>query len=188
MNEISRRRFVAGSTGVVAIGLAGCTGQDGGDGGGNGGGMEETESPTETETGTETDGGESDFTENEQRVVDFLTSEPATDNWEDTFDDLGEDEPTIAVGAQGNDGNFAFDPPAAKVSTGTTITWQWTGKGDPHNVASVQDSDFDFRSGEPESGADVTYEHTFEEAGVALYVCEPHRSLGMKGGIVVEEG
>ncbi|MFB6222200.1 MAG: plastocyanin/azurin family copper-binding protein, partial [Haloarcula sp.] len=30
------------------------------------------------------------------------------------------------------------------------------------------------------------YEHTFEETGTHLYSCEPHKSLGMRGAIIVE--
>lgn len=180
MSEFTRRGFVAASTVVVTAGLAGCIG----DGGGDGDGMNQTESPSPT--ATRGDGGE--FTENERRVADFLTSDPATDNFEDSFDDaLDEGNVTVKVGAKGNQGNYAFDPPAVKVSTGTTVTWKWTGEGGAHNVNSTPDSDFEFRSGAPVDNANETYEKTFDETGVALYVCEPHRSLGMKGGIVVEK-
>lgn len=178
MHVLSRRQIVAGCTTLIAGGLAGCTGDGGGDGGD---GTEDSPSPTQTDT----DGGE--FAENERRVVDFLTSEPATDNFQDTFDDLG-GEATVRVGAQGNEGNFAFDPPAARLSTGTTVTWKWTGEGGEHNVSTTNDSDFEFSSGDPIDSAEETFQQTFDEAGVALYICEPHQSLGMKGGIVIEEG
>lgn len=184
MSELDRREFVAASTVVVTGGLAGCIGNDGGGGGGG----DETESPTSTGTGTETGGDGGEFTENEQRVVDFLTSDPATDNFEDSFDDaLDEGSVTVKVGAEGNDGNFAFDPPAVRVSTGTTVTWEWTGMGGAHNVSSTSDSDFEFRSGDAVDSADETFEKTLDATGAALYHCEPHRSVGMKGGIVVEE-
>lgn len=175
MTERSRRWVLAASTVAVTGGLAGCTGD------GDGDGTDGTESPTETD-------GDGEFTEDERRVVDFLTSEPATDNFADSFDDaLDEGSVTVSVGAEGNGGNFAFDPPAVTVSTGTTVTWEWTGMGGGHNVSSTSDSDVEFRSGDAVDSADETYEETFDEAGVALYVCEPHQSVGMKGGIVVEE-
>lgn len=175
MAELDRRGFVAASTVVVTGGLAGCIGDDG-------------DGTDETATGTETDGDGGEFTENEQRVVDFLTSDPATDNFEDSFDDaLDEGSVTVKVGAEGNGGNFAFDPPAVRVSTGTTVTWEWTGKGGAHNVSSASDSDVEFRSGDAVDSAEETYEKPFDAAGAALYHCEPHQSVGMKGGIVVEE-
>jgi acyl-CoA synthetase (AMP-forming)/AMP-acid ligase II len=46
-------------------------------------------------------------------------------------------------------------------------------------------SDFDFYSGEPQDSG--TFEQTFDEAGVGLYLCEPHATVGMKGGFVVGE-
>ncbi|MFC7175591.1 plastocyanin/azurin family copper-binding protein [Halosegnis marinus] len=53
-------------------------------------------------------------------------------------------------------------------------------------MASDGDSDFDFDSGDPKQTGDP-FEQSFDDTGVGLYVCEPHRSLGMKGGIVVVE-
>lgn len=35
-------------------------------------------------------------------------------------------------------------------------------------------------------GDDNEYSHTFDESRIALYHCEPHLSLGMKGSIVVD--
>ena len=63
-----------------------------------------------------------------------------------------------------------------------------------HNVASTTEadpetgdaqSDFDFYSGDSQESG--TFEETFDEAGVGLYLCEPHGTVGMKGGFVVEE-
>ncbi|MFT4946632.1 MAG: halocyanin-like protein [Natronomonas sp.] len=113
----------------------------------------------------------------------IYSDEPAAE------DMTGEDSVTIANGAgQG----FAFDPPVVVVSTGTEVTWEWTGAGGAHNVSTDYsigsfESDFDFRSGAPQQGSDVTYSHTFEEAGNGTYVCEPHASAGMMGAIIVQE-
>jgi len=90
----------------------------------------------------------------------------------------------IAVGAKGNGGYFAFDPPAVQVTTETTIAWEWTGRGNEHNI--VEQSDY-FSSGSPMSGSDRTFELGFQESGTYLYYCRPHESVGMKGAIVVEE-
>lgn len=99
----------------------------------------------------------------------------------ETVDRTGQDEVTITVGAEGNGGAFAFDPPAVAVSTGTTVIWEWTGSGGSHNVV-AEDGTFESElSGE--SG--FTYEYTFEESGTYKYACTPHKSMGMKGAIAV---
>ncbi|MFB6222193.1 MAG: halocyanin domain-containing protein, partial [Haloarcula sp.] len=100
-----------------------------------------------------------------------------------TVDKTGSDSVEISVGAQGNNGAFAFDPPAVRVTPGTEVTWAWTGEGGGHNV--VSDGDGPLDSGDPVSEGGTTYSHTFEEMGVYKYVCTPHKSLGMKGAVVV---
>jgi halocyanin-like protein len=77
---------------------------------------------------------------------------------------------------------FAFDPPAIAISTGTTVTWEWTGTSGQHNV--VQD-DLGLESDLTEEEGH-TFTHTFEEAGTYTYHCNPHESVGMKGGVHVE--
>jgi halocyanin-like protein len=78
---------------------------------------------------------------------------------------------------------LSFWPAAAQVDPGTTVTWQWTGRGGGHNVVA--------ESGEFETDIymedGATFEHTFEESGTYLYYCAPHRPIGMKGAIVVDE-
>jgi halocyanin-like protein len=100
-----------------------------------------------------------------------------------TVDRTDADSVEISVGAQGNNGAFAFDPPAVRVTPGTEVTWTWTGEGGGHNV--VSDGDGPLDSGDPVSEAGTTYSYTFEEMGVYKYVCVPHESLGMKGAVVV---
>jgi len=162
------RRSIVLSTGTLALGaLAGCSGGGGG-GSGDGGG----------ESGD--GGGESG---------DGGGSQPDFDGWMDdvgnydgVVDETGSDEVTVAVGAQGNGGAFAFDPPAVRVSTGTTVVWEWTGEGAQHNVAAEGggfESDLSAEEG-------FTFEHAFPEAGTDEYVCTPHRAMGMKGVVVVE--
>jgi len=107
--------------------------------------------------------------------------------WEgETADATGAEEVTIDVGAEGNNGNFAFDPPAILIEPGAAITWEWTGAGGAHNVLHDVDDPL-FRSGDPVQEEGATFEFTFEEAGVYPYVCVPHRSLQMKGVVVVGE-
>lgn len=102
-------------------------------------------------------------------------------NYNGTVDRTGREAVTVRVGAAGNGGHFAFAPAAVAVSLGTTVVWRWTGKGGRHNVVSKTgsfESSFASRAG-------YTFEHRFSDTGVSRYYCEPHRSLGMKGGIKV---
>ena len=114
-----------------------------------------------------------------------------------TADATGQDEVLIQVGASGNGANQAFGPPAVAIDPGTTVVWEWTGQGGPHNVVHWTDTDPErdtelFNSqgagheGVAVPDAGTTFEWTFEEAGSFYpYVCTPHRALGMKGAIVV---
>src|SRR5699024_3210375 len=92
---------------------------------------------------------------------------------------------TVKVGTQGNGGYFAFSPEELTVAPGTTVVWKWTGKGGGHNVV-ADDGAFD--SGSPVTDAGTTFEHTFSETGEFPYHCVPHKSLGMVGTIIVQEG
>jgi serine/threonine-protein kinase len=108
-------------------------------------------------------------------------------NYGGSLEDMtGESEVTIDVGAGPN--GYAFDPAAARISSGTTVIWEWTGKGGAHNVASVEGSETEFDSGESVEGENNEYEQSFDSAGSQLYICEPHKAQRMKGAIeVVEE-
>jgi len=111
------------------------------------------------------------------------------DNFDGTTADMtGQDEVTIAVGAEGNGGGFAFDPPAVQVDPGTTVVWEWIGAGGQHNVVDEADN---FESDLVEEEG-FTFEHTFDSEGVVKYFCQPHKALGMKGVVAVgdtaEEG
>jgi halocyanin-like protein len=113
-------------------------------------------------------------------VAEYLSE---TSNFEGYMEDETDaDRTTVAVGAEGNDGQFAFEPPAVQVTTETTIAWEWTGRGNEHNI--VEESDY-FSSGSPVAGADKRFELGIQESGTYLYYCRPHESVGMKGAIVV---
>ncbi|WP_420028559.1 halocyanin domain-containing protein [Halorussus lipolyticus] len=102
-------------------------------------------------------------------------------NYDGVADKTGESEVTIEVGAQGNNGAFAFGPAAVRVDPGTKVVWKWTGKGGSHNVVSESG---DFES-EMVSDEGHTFSQTFEEKGVHKYACSPHKAMGMKGAVVV---
>ncbi|WP_338740958.1 halocyanin domain-containing protein [Haloplanus salilacus] len=166
----STRRSVVTATGTVALGgltaLAGCSG------GGSG---------SDGESGSDGgDGGSGDGSGGDPASFDGWMD--GVDNYDGVDDETGSSEVSVAVGAAGNGGNFAFDPPAIRVSSGTTVVWEWTGQGAQHNVA-AEDADFESDLTQEEG---FTFEHTFEESGTDRYVCTPHRSMGMKGAVVVE--
>jgi len=97
---------------------------------------------------------------------------------------------TVAVGASGNDGNFAFSPAGIWIDPGTTVTWEWTGEGGEHNVVANTEEGPDpdhpgVDSGEAVEEEGHTYQFTFEEPGMTPYVCVPHRSLSMFGAVAV---
>lgn len=103
------------------------------------------------------------------------------DNFDGTDDWTDQEAILVAVGAAGG---LAFDPPAVRIETGTTIIWEWTGQGGGHNVVEengVFESEIHRESG-------TRFEYTFEEPGVYRYVCTPHQTSGMKGAVQVVEG
>lgn len=154
---MDRRAFVRGVGMVTVAGsLAGCSG------------------------GGDSSGGEPTSSGNSE-VSSYLAEEDYfNDEQNGQIEDLtGESNPVVEVGVDGNGGPNAFGPSAIKVSTGTTVTWEWTGEG-LHNVAAKDGS---FESETQETG---TFEQPFDEAGTVLYYCVPHKSLGMRGAVVVE--
>jgi len=94
----------------------------------------------------------------------------------------GQSEATVEVGVDNDGQPYGFGPAAVWVDTGTTVKWEWTGEGGAHNVV-AEDETFD--SGSAVASAGVNFEYTFEESGVYPYFCSPHKSLNMKGVIVV---
>jgi halocyanin-like protein len=103
-------------------------------------------------------------------------------NFSGVVDETGRSSVTVTVGADGNGGNLAFDPAVVRVSAGTEVTWEWNGMGGSHNVV-AEDGSFESELTTEEGH---TFSHTFEESGVYTYSCQPHKTLGMKGAVVVE--
>ena len=164
--RLTRRTFVGGTV-AVAAGMAGCSG-----GGTASGDSESSAGGDEPETA---DGGGSAAPD---VVEEYLAD---TDNYDGVVDETGSSEVIVAVGSEANGGNFGFGPAAVRVSPGTTVVWEWTGLGSSHNVAEETGS---FES-ELVAEEGHTFSRTFEESGVVRYYCTPHRTMGMKGVVVV---
>jgi halocyanin-like protein len=62
------------------------------------------------------------------------------DNYTEVVDRRGLSTVTVAVGAAGNGGVFAYDPPAIRIDQGATVTWEWTGEGGSHDVVAVDET------------------------------------------------
>ena len=75
---------------------------------------------------------------------------------------------------------MVFNPTIVEVSLGDTVNWVAKSKG--HNVeffASPQDTKF-------KSKVSKDVEYTFVESGIYLYVCTPHKGMGMYGVVMVK--
>ncbi|MFD1642088.1 halocyanin domain-containing protein [Halohasta litorea] len=103
------------------------------------------------------------------------------DNFEETVDERGSDEVTITVGADGNKGHYAFDPPAVRVDPGTTIVWEWASDGPSYNVVENEGRFASDLTGE----GGHTFEQTVEDRGIVKYVCSLYERMGMRGAVVV---
>ena len=101
-------------------------------------------------------------------------------NFQGTVDETDSNEVTVMVGAgQG----LSYDPAAVRITTGTTVVWEWTGLGGSHDVVEEEGVFESDRYVEE----DTTFSHTFEETGVYRYVCTPHQTQGMVGAVEVVE-
>ena len=95
-------------------------------------------------------------------------------NFDRIVDERGKSTVTVAVGASGNGGDFAFEPAAVRVDPDATVVWEWTGNGGVHNVRAVDES----YDSEMLSDADATFEQRFDSEGISLYSCYPHEGCG----------
>lgn len=166
------RRNVLKAGGVaLTVAIAGCSSGDGGNGNGNGGNGGNGGSGN----GNGSNGGGGGVP---SEVSDYLSDANGFDS--SLADKTGSSEVTVEVGT--GDNGYGFTPPAIQVDSGTKVVWEWTGKGNTHNVVH-EDGDFESELSAEEG---FTFEHTFESSGTFLYYCQPHKSLGMKGAVVVE--
>ena len=168
--HLTRRAFVGGMA-AVAVGMAGCSGGGTASSGGGSGG--DTAADGSADGDGDSDGSAPD-------AVDTYLAD--TDNYDGVVDETGSSEVTVTVGTEANGGNFGFGPAAVRVSPGTAVVWQWNGLGSSHNV--VEESGAFESKLVAEEGH--TFAWTFEESGVVQYYCTPHRTMGMRGVVVVE--
>jgi len=171
--NVSRREVVRAGSVAVAAGLAGCMGGFGGRGGSMG-----------PDHSGESDGSHSsdestDDTHDHQSFDGWLSN---VENYDGVVDETGRDAVTVAVGVENGAGAYGYGPAAVRVSTGTQVTFEWTGRGSSHNVV-ARDERFESELTDAEGH---TFDYTFESTGTVPYYCTPHQSLGMKGVVVVE--
>ena len=161
--EPDRRKVLMASGAALTIGLAGCTGN--------------------VDDDDDDDAEAPDPADDPEGFVEFYLDDWDAQLWDGSFEDLtGDDSVTIENGA--NDPDYAMDPPAARISTGTTVTWEWVSDG--HSLDEEDGNvDFDAESDVLDEGA--SHEVTFDEAGALVYYCTPHRGQGHWGGLIIEE-
>ncbi|RDI71049.1 halocyanin domain-containing protein [Halopelagius longus] len=158
----SRRAFVGSAAVATLTALAGCSG----------GGT----TPSQESSG----GAESADAAASKR--DFGGWLGATTNYDGVVEETDASEVEVTVGSQANGGAYGFSPAAVRVSSGTTVVWTWTGKGNAHDVVSTDGSFASERTGKKGH----TFSRALEDAGTYKYYCSPHRAMGMKGVVVVE--
>ncbi|KTG07629.1 hypothetical protein AUR64_02935 [Haloprofundus marisrubri] len=170
----TRRRLLALAAAVGGASLAGCAGtsddsdsESDGSGGSNG-------------SDSSNSSGDNDTGDANAAVDEWMRTAV---NYDGIVDETGTDRVSVRVGADSPSGPYAYDPAAVRVSPGTTVVWEWVAASGAHNVVE-QDGAFE---SELYSSGDATFEYTAEEPGTYLYYCTPHRGLGMKGAIVVDE-
>ncbi|MFA1611179.1 halocyanin domain-containing protein [Halobellus rubicundus] len=173
--HLTRRGFVGVVT-AAGVGLAGCSGS----GGSGGSGGSDGDSGSNGGSGSDGDSGSGGGGGGTPSFDGYLSE---TSNYDGVVDRTGQSEVTVDVGVEANGAYYGYGPAAIRVSTGTTVVWEWTGRGSLHNVV-AEDGSFESEQTQEEG---FTFSQTFEEAGTVKYYCTPHETLGMKGVVVVEE-
>lgn len=163
--------------------LAGCVDEDAAENNDNSDGDQSDEEPS-NDSGPA--GDSTAALDSPPAPVDDALREHSTENYDgEIVNKLEADTVEITVG--GGEMGLAFDPPVVQVAPGTEVTWRWSGNGGAHNVLAMEPEGA-FDSGDPVAEQETTYSATFEEEGNYLYACQPHRSIGMWGAVVVGEG
>jgi plastocyanin len=91
----------------------------------------------------------------------------------------------VAVGVAGASGNtvkavnYSFKPGTITISKGQAVTWK---RVEGRHTVTLKDGSFDKTLTKSHS----TRSRTFNKRGTFRYYCRFHRSLGMKGKVVVQ--
>ena len=78
--------------------------------------------------------------------------------------------------------NLRFSPSSVTIDEGDAVRFFWDGQILPHNAVEENGT---FDSGDTESNEDYRFVFLPGLNGTFEYYCEPHRSLGMVGEIIV---
>jgi halocyanin-like protein len=107
-----------------------------------------------------------------------------TDNYHRVVDLRGESEVFVKVGADGNGGQFAFEPAAIHVDPGTTVVWEWVGTAGAYDVV---DPNLGIAS-ERTQGEGHRFALRFDGDGLSTYGCTEYGEQGMRGVVLVGAG
>ncbi|MEF8843733.1 MAG: plastocyanin/azurin family copper-binding protein [Haloarculaceae archaeon] len=91
----------------------------------------------------------------------------------------------------GPDGNLVYEPATVNVAPGDTVRFVW--ESDNHNIvveSQPEDAAWEGTEGDANTlyNTGHEYEFTFEVEETYSYFCQPHRTAGMVGEVVVSEG
>lgn len=163
MNDATRREIIAGAGALVTVSVVGCIGDD--------------------------DNNDDDEVRTPEEVaVDWVSPADNVDDEGDIVDMTDEDSVQVDHGEIGVDGNYISEPGIIRVTPGTEITYVWVSPG--HSLTEVEGqgetiSDWEDNDDDVEGEG---FEHTtsFEDTGVALWECIPHRADNHRGAVIVE--
>lgn len=196
MSEINcdRRTLIGAAASFGVFGVAGCmessgegTPEEGGTATGDASTATSTDEPADTDTDEHSEDGHHGGEEDDHSGEDDHHS-----GEDDHHGGVGEPTATDEVAMETTDEGRHFAPHVVRVTEGGTVTFRLESgahsttayhpdNGDPRLVPDGAASwDSGVRS---ETGAE--FEQTFETPGVYHYYCQPHRSSGMVGSVVV---
>jgi len=166
----SRRALIANVGRTAALGIiSGCVGNKGGGG-----------SETKTDVCGVDPPSEACV---DKRIAEQLSD---VDNFDRVRDWTGRAEVTIKVGVNNGGQPYGFGPPAVRVNPETTIIWEWTGEGGPHNVIAETDHKINSQlTNRPGYTYEYVYDGTMSKVQIDYY-CSTHEQEGMRGVIAVD--
>ena len=98
-----------------------------------------------------------------------------------TFSSFGKEVVVEMLNKRDDGQKMVFSEDVVNIDSGDTIKWVATNKG--HNVEFIAGPDgFELP---PKSGLHKDVSITFDKPGVYLYICTPHKVMGMIGLVVV---